>query len=165
MSKNKRKKRFKSYDKALKYLSQIEYINIMIREKQDIIDSLQSSIMIMSVNMKNERVKTSPKDRISETCTKIIDLREQMNKDIKSLIDTEAEIIETIDTYVDNLKQRRVLYLRYLKFLSISSIAKEMHISERTAYRFHNDAVHKVSQKFTSGREWQKMADNGKDCH
>lgn len=144
----KRKKQASAYDRAMRYLSQVEYIDQMIGEKQDIIDSLRSSITGTSASTENERVQTSPKDRLGETCAKIVDLCEQLNKDIDSFVDMKAEVIQTIDQYVDDLKERRLLYLRYLKFIPIESCAKELRISRATAYNFHKAAMQKIARKF-----------------
>lgn len=148
MAEHKRKKRVTPYEKAVNYLSQIEYIEEMIGEKQDIIDSLRSSITGTSASTESERVQTSPKDRLGETCAKIVDLCEQLNKDIDSFVDMKAEVIQTIDQYVDDLKERRLLYLRYLKFIPIESCAKELRISRATAYNFHKAAMQKIGRKF-----------------
>ena len=93
-------------------------------------------------------MQTSPKDRLGETCAKIVDLCEQLNKDIDSFVDMKAEVIQTIDQYVDDLKERRLLYLRYLKFIPIESCAKELRISRATAYNFHKAAMQKIARKF-----------------
>lgn len=148
MAEHKRKKRVTPYEKAVNYLSQIEYIEEMIGEKQDIIDSLWSSITGTSASTESERVQTSPKDRLGETCAKIVDLCEQLNRDIDSFVDMKAEVIQTIDQYVDDLKERRLLYLRYLKFIPIESCAKELRISRATAYNFHKAAMQKIARKF-----------------
>lgn len=148
MAEHKRKKRVTPYEKAVNYLSQIEYIEEMIGEKQDIIDSLRSSITGTSASTESERVQTSPKDRLGETCAKIVDLCEQLNRDIDSFVDMKAEVIQTIDQYVDDLKERRLLYLRYLKFIPIELCAKELRISRATAYNFHKAAMQKIARKF-----------------
>lgn len=148
MAEHKRKKRVTPYEKAVNYLSQIEYIEEMIGEKQDIIDSLRSSITGTSASTESERVQTSPKDRLGETCAKIVDLCEQLKRDIDSFVDMKAEVIQTIDQYVDDLKERRLLYLRYLKFIPIESCAKELRISRATAYNFHKAAMQKIARKF-----------------
>lgn len=148
MAEHKRKKRVTPYEKAVNYLSQIKYIEEMIGEKQDIIDSLRSSITGTSASTESKRVQTSPKDRLGETCAKIVDLCEQLNRDIDSFVDMKAEVIQTIDQYVDDLKERRLLYLRYLKFIPIESCAKELRISRATAYNFHKAAMQKIARKF-----------------
>lgn len=141
-------KKMTPYERAIKYLSQVENIDMMIGEKQDIIDSLRSSITGTSASTESERVQTSPKDRLGETCAKIVDLCEQLNRDIDSFVDMKAEVIQTIDQYVDDLKERRLLYLRYLKFIPIESCAKELRISRATAYNFHKAAMQKIARKF-----------------
>ena len=148
MAENKGKSAVTLYDRTVKYLSQIEYIDEMIGEKQDIIDSLRSSITGTSASTESERVQTSPKDRLGETCAKIVDLCEQLNRDIDSFVDMKAEVIQTIDQYVDDLKERRLLYLLYLKFIPIESCAKELRISRATAYNFHKAAMQKIARKF-----------------
>lgn len=148
MAENKGKSAVTPYEKAVNYLSQIEYIEEMIGEKQDIIDSLRSSITGTSASTESERVQTSPKDRLGETCAKIVDLCEQLNRDIDSFVDMKAEVIQTIDQYVDDLKERRLLYLRYLKFIPIESCAKELRISRATGYNFHKAAMQKIARKF-----------------
>lgn len=145
---SKRRKRVTPYEQALKYLEQVEDIDMMIGEKQDIIDSLRHSIIGTSASTEGDRVQTSPKDRLGETCAKIIDLQNQMNDDIDNLIDTKKEVIQTIDSYVDNLKQRKILYMHYLKYIPIESIGRELHISRATAYKMHKYAVYKVARKF-----------------
>lgn len=141
-------KKMTPYERAIKYLSQVENIDMMIGEKQDIIDSLRSSITGTSASTESECVQTSPKDRLGETCAKIVDLCEQLNRDIDSFVDMKAEVIQTIDQYVDDLKERRLLYLRYLKFIPIESCAKELRISRATAYNFHKAAMQKIARKF-----------------
>ena len=68
------KKEKSPYDQAVQYLSQVQYIDEMIGEKQDIIESMRSSITGTSASVEGERVQTSPKDRLGETCVKIVDL-------------------------------------------------------------------------------------------
>lgn len=143
-----RRKRVTPYEQALKYLSQLEDIDMMIGEKQDIIDSLRHSITGTSASTEGERVQTSPKDRLSETCAKIVDLQNQMNDDIDRFIDMKQEVIHTIDMYVDNLKQRKVLYMKYLKYIPIESIGRDLHVSRATAYNMHKQGVYKVARKF-----------------
>jgi len=136
------------YEKAIAYLSQVEYIDELIGEKQDVIESMRSSITGTSASTEGERVQTSPKDRLGETCAKIVDLCGQMQRDIDRLIETKAEVIQTIDHYVTDLKARRLLYLRYIKYIPLDSAAHEMRISRATAYRMHKSAVFNISQKF-----------------
>lgn len=145
-----RRKRITPYEQAIRYLSQVEYIDMMISEKQDIIESMRSSVTGTSARIDNERVQTSPKDKLGETCAKIADLCTQVNNDIDDLLSTKAEVMQTIDSYVDNLKERKVLYMKYLKFVPIDTCAKELGVSRRTAYNLHRSGVFKIANKFTN---------------
>ena len=136
------------YDQTVHYLSQVQYIDEMISEKQDIIESMRSSITGTSASTEGERVQTSPKDGLGETCVKIVDLCTQMQDDIDRLLEMKAEVIQTIDQYVTDLKARKLLYLRYIKYINIESAAHEMRISRRTAYNLHKAAVISISVKF-----------------
>lgn len=138
-------------DQAVHYLSQVQYIDEMISEKQDIIESMRSSVTGTSASTEGERVQTSPKDRLGETCVKIVDLCTQMQDDIDRLLEMKGEVIQTIDQYVTDLKARKLLYLRYIKYMSIETVAHEMRISRRTAYSLHKVAVTDISVKFKGG--------------
>ena len=59
-----------------------------------------------------------------------------------------VKVMQAIDVYVDDLKERRLLYLRYLKFMPIETCAKELHISRRTAHNLHRTSIIKLSSKF-----------------
>ena len=142
------KKEKSPYDQAVHYLIQLEYIDDMINEKKDIIESMRSSITGTSASVEGERVQTSPKDRLGETCVKIVDLCTQMQDDIDKLLEMKTEVIQTIDRYVTDLKARKLLYLRYIKYMSIETAAHEMRLSRATAYKMHKAAVISISQKF-----------------
>lgn len=139
------------YDQAVHYLTQLEYIDDMISEKRDIIESMRSSVTGTSASVEGERVQTSPKDRLGETCVKIVDLCTQMQDDIDRLLEMKGEVIQTIDQYVTDLKAQKLLYLRYIKYMSIETVAHEMRISRRTAYSLHKAAVTDISVKFKGG--------------
>ena len=142
------KKEKSPYDQAVQYLSQVQYIDEMIGEKQDIIESMRSSITGTSASVEGERVQTSPKDRLGETCVKIVDLCTQMQDDIDKLLEMKTEVIQTIDQYVTDLKARKLLYLRYTKYMNIETAAHEMRLSRRTAYNLHKIAIISISAKF-----------------
>ena len=139
------------YDQAVHYLTQVQYIDEMIGEKQDIIESMRSSVTGTSASVEGERVQTSPKDRLGETCVKIVDLCTQMQDDIDRLLELKGEVIQTIDQYVTDLKARKLLYVRYIQYMSIETVAHEMRISRRTAYNLHKVAVTDISVKFKGG--------------
>ncbi len=59
-----------------------------------------------------------------------------------------TEAIQTIDQYVTDLKARKLLYLRYIKYMNIETAAHEMRLSRRTAYNLHKIAMISILAKF-----------------
>lgn len=132
------------YKKAIKYLSQIEYIDDMINVKQQEIDSLRAKATSMQMNTDSERVQSSGcKDKIGDYCSKIVDLCEEINHDIDDFVDKKADMMHTIDK-LENLEERRLLYYRYFQYLPFTKIAQEMNVSESTVYRTHKSAVQNI---------------------
>lgn len=135
-----------NYEKVIRYLSQIEYIDNMINVKQQEIDSLRAKATSMQMNTDSERVQSSGcKDKIGDYCSKIVDLCEEINSDIDDFVDKKADVMHTIDK-LENLEERRLLYYRYFQYLPFSKIAHEMNISERHIYRMHKAAVHHIAE-------------------
>ena len=74
---------------------------------------------------------------------KIIELENEINSDIDSLVDLKKEIVHAIDA-VNNPELRTLLELRYLCFKSWEAIAREMEFNVRHVYRLHGEALKKV---------------------
>ena len=148
MAKNQQKKRVTPYEKAINYLSQAEYIDLMITEKREMIDNLRSIASSTSMSLTADKVQTSPGDKIGNITAKIVDLEKELNNDIDNFIDMKADIMRTIDQYVDNLRERRLLYRRYLYFEAVETAARSVGVSRRTGYYMHKNAVYKVARKF-----------------
>lgn len=135
-----------SYEKALRYLSQIENIDHMITKKQEQVDALRSLASSTAMNTDSERVQSSGnKDKLGDCCVKIADLCAEINHDIDLFVDRKADIMHTIDK-LDNLDERMLLYCRYFQYMTFVLIAREMHISERHIYRMHKSAVQHFSE-------------------
>lgn len=149
MTKNRKKTRVTPYEKAINYLSRVEDIDQMITEKQEMIDNLRSIASSTSMTLTADKVQTSPGDKVGNICAKIGDLEKEITNNIDYYVDLKADVMRTIDQYVDDLKQRKLLYARYLRFVSIPTAARELHIAERTAYRIHRRGVERVSKRFS----------------
>ena len=136
----------KDYKETIKYLSQIEYIDCMINEKQSIIDSLRASLTGKGVSTEGDRVQSSPVDAISDTCAKIVDLEREINMDIDRLVDMKAQIMKVIDRSIGDLRCRTLIYMRYVKYQPISACAHQLKVSESAAYGIHRDGIRQISR-------------------
>lgn len=68
--------------------------------------------------------------RMADTVSKIVDLQEEINRDVDELVDLKMEIIGVIRS-VEKKEYRVLLELRYLCFKSWEDIAAEMNYSVR----------------------------------
>lgn len=74
---------------------------------------------------------------------KIIDLQDEINRDIDRLVDLKREIMEVIKAVADT-EYQILLEKRYLCFHTWEQIAVDMGYNVRHLYRIHDEALEKV---------------------
>ncbi|NBJ91623.1 DUF1492 domain-containing protein [Parablautia muri] len=84
------------------------------------------------------------KDSIGDTIAKIVDLQEEINRDIDALVDLKAEIYSVIRA-IDNVECQTLLELRYLSFMRWEEIAVQLNYGMENIYRLHRKALNLVS--------------------
>lgn len=84
------------------------------------------------------------KDSIGDTVAKIVDLQEEINRDIDALVDLKAEIYSVIRA-IDNVECQTLLELRYLSFMRWEEIAVQLNYGMENIYRLHRKALNLVS--------------------
>lgn len=82
-------------------------------------------------------------DSIGNTVAKIMDLQEEINKDIDALVDLKAEIIRTIKK-LSNPEHQIILEQRYLQYMKWENIAVEMGYSIQHVFRMHDSALSEI---------------------
>ena len=90
------------------YLRQLKTASIKIEQKEDELERLKAAAESISANNESERVQTTPKDRVSEDVARIMDLKEEINRDIGELLILKNKIINEIQSldshvYIDIL--------------------------------------------------------------
>ena len=68
------------------YLRQLRVFSIKIQQKKDELESLKAAAENVTASIDNERVQTSPKDRMPEDISRIVDLESEIYKDIQELL-------------------------------------------------------------------------------
>jgi DNA-directed RNA polymerase specialized sigma subunit len=81
--------------------------------------------------------------KMADAVCKMIDLQNELKRDIEALVDLKKEIMNTIRLVTD-AEQQTLLEKRYLCFLSWEKIAVEMHYSIQHIYRMHDEALNVV---------------------
>ena len=138
---------------AKEYLKQAFYLDKRINSKLEQVESLNALATKATTTLSD-----MPKDpnkgtsRLGDTIVKIIDLQEEINKDIDKLVDLKAEIVGIIKR-IDNKELQVILEKRYLCFETWEKIAVEMTYDIRHIHRLHNLGLKETSKLLKSCHE------------
>ena len=130
---------------AKEYLSQVMYIDQRINSKLEQVMTLREAATKATATLTDMPRSDSPNLRsMEDTIVKIIDLENEINRDIDQLVDLKAEARRLINQ-VKEPDQQLVLELRYLCYKSCNEIMVELGCSEPTVYRLHGEALKKIA--------------------
>jgi len=135
------------------YLKQAFYLDKRINSKLEQVENLNA--LATKANATLSDMPKSPNrgtSRLEETIVKIIDLQEEINRDIDKLVDLKAEIVRVIKK-VENKELQAILEKRYLCFDSWEKIAFEMNYDIRHIHRLHNLGLKETSKLIKSCHE------------
>lgn len=131
---------------AKEYLSQARMLDIQINTKISQVEQLNLLARKCTATISDTpRNPNRGGSKLEDTVCKIVDLQEEINRDIDRLVVLKNEIISTIKR-VEDTELQIVLEKRYLCFESWKDISTEMNYSEQHIYRLHNAALAKVDE-------------------
>ena len=81
--------------------------------------------------------------RMEDIIVKIVDLENEINRDIDNLVDLKREMVSVIKAVADP-EQQTILELRYLCFKSWEQIAVDMNYSIQHVYRLRDRAYDEI---------------------
>jgi len=123
------------------YLSQARYLDMRIKSKLQQIDSLNELATNCSSVLTGMPRNPSPSTScMADAICKIIDLQNEINRDIDTLVDLKKEIMGVIKAVV-NPEHQTLLEKRYLCFLSWEKIAVDMGYDLRYTHKLHIRAL------------------------
>lgn len=129
---------------AKEYLSQAYRLDKRIDSKIEQIKSLNllatKCTTTLSDMPKSQSISNS---RLEDTVVKIVDLQEEINRDIDSLVDLKRDIVRTIKS-VQNPEYQIILELRYLCFKTWEEIAVQMNCSIDNVFKIRKNALKSV---------------------
>ena len=135
---------------AKEYLSQAKYLDMRINSKIQQLSSLNDlAKKCTSVVTGMPHSPSGSVSAMADTVNKIIDLQEEINNDIDTLVDLKRDIMELIKS-VPDYEAQTILEKRYLCFLSWEQIAVDMHYSIQYAFRIHDKALEDLDAKLES---------------
>lgn len=136
---------------AKEYLSQARFLDMRINSKIQQIASLNDlATKCTSTISGMPRNPNRGSSRMADAIVKIIDLEEEINRDIDALVDLKREIMSTIKS-VSNTEYQTILEKRYLCFISWEQIAVDMNYSMQYAFRMHDRALKEIDRILQSG--------------
>ncbi|MGI6497266.1 MAG: DUF1492 domain-containing protein [Oscillospiraceae bacterium] len=130
---------------AKEYLGQAYRLDQRINSKLEQVASLNE--LATKCTWALTGMPRSPSRRTStmaEVVAKIVDLQTEINHDIDRLIDLKREMVKLIKS-VDNTECQTLLELRYLCFKTWEQIAVDMGYTIDNVYRIHRKALSVVS--------------------
>lgn len=126
------------------YLEQAVYLDQRINSKLTQVENLRSlATKVTTVYSDSPHSPAPDCQRLEKTIAKIVDLENDINKDIDTLVDLKKEITETINKIPD-LRQRTILEMRYLSFRTWEQIAVALDHDIRHVYRLHGEALKQI---------------------
>ena len=126
---------------AKEFLEQVRYVDRAIDSKLEQVERLRNeSTKATSLVSDMPRSSAPNLQRLEDTIIKIIDLEQEINRDIDRLVDLKKAARVSINA-MTNPEERLVLELRYLCYKTWLEIAEAMGVSESTVYRAHGLAL------------------------
>lgn len=123
------------------YLSQARHLDTRIKSKLQQVDSLNELATNCSTILTGmPRNPSASNSRMAEAITKIVDLQNEINRDIDKLVELKREIMGVIKA-VQNPDFQTILEKRYLCFLSWEKIAVDMDYDLRYVHKLHTQAL------------------------
>jgi len=123
------------------YLSQAYRIDQRINSKLAQVMSLRDLLGKATGTLSGAPKAATPNPHTMEdTIAKMVDLENEINEDIDTLVDLKAEIMRRIKR-VENTEYQTILELRYLCFKRWEVIAVELGYDLRYLYKLHDQAL------------------------
>ena len=127
------------------YLSQAYRIDQRINSKLAQVMSLRDLLGKATGTLSGAPKAATPNPHTMEdTIAKMVDLENEINEDIDTLVDLKAEIMRRIKR-VENTEYQTILELRYLCFKRWEVIAVELGYDLRYLYKLHDQALEAIN--------------------
>ena len=131
---------------AKNYLGQAKFLDQRIETKVQQINSLNELATLCAVAISGMPGSPNRGGSKVEDCTvKIVDLQEEVKRDVSHLVDLKRDIMATIRK-VDDPELQVILEKRYLCFIPWEKIAVEMGYSVQHVFRLHDKAAKAVAK-------------------
>lgn len=119
-----------------------------IQQKIEERDKIRDAALKITGTMTPDRVQTSQGgDRIGDAVADYSDLDEMIEQELSVLYQFRHDMINQIQS-LSTLKYIKVLYKKYVQFMGIDEIAKDMNYSYQYIVEMHNAALREFEETF-----------------
>ena len=136
--------------RAKEYLQQLRRLDTVIDQKIKELDDLKvKSTCIGGFDYSKERVQTSPSGDAPyvRTVSRIVDLNEEINREIDDFVDRKHKIINQIQG-LDNPNYIKLLFKRYVEFKKFEEIAFELDFTYQYTIALHGYALKEFEKTY-----------------
>lgn len=134
--------------KVKDYLNQAHRLDQRINSKLEQIDSLHALATKATVTYSDmPRNPNKGKSKIEDIVIKIMELEEEINREINRLVDLKADITHLIKK-LDSHEYQILLEQRYLCYKSWELISVDMGYSIQHTFRLHDEALKELSKYY-----------------
>ena len=126
--------------RAKRYLQEIQRLEELLNQRLEELSSLKAMYGLRGCNL-SEKVQTSTKgDALESSVIKYVELQDKVNTMIDEFVDKKNKIISQIQSLTDT-RCIKILYMRYIRYMSFESIAVELCYSYDHIRRLHAKAL------------------------
>lgn len=130
---------------AKEYLSQARFLDERINSKIQQVTSLNELATKCTSTLSDmPHNPNKGNSTMADAVCKIIDLQEEINRDIDRFVDLKREIMKVIKA-VPDVEYQTILEKRYLCFISWEQIAVDMNYSIQHIHRMHSKALKEIT--------------------
>jgi hypothetical protein len=129
---------------AKSYLREVEKLDVRIQNKLIERQQWQDIAVGITASVGGERVQTSgSQQKMADAVVKCVDMEEEINALVDSLIETKKDVIATIEK-LDNPTEYDILHKRYIQFMPLKEIADRYGREYNTITTTHGRALKNV---------------------
>lgn len=131
---------------AKEYLEQARFLDLRIDAKLEEVERL-NALATKATSVYSDIPGSPNRDtaKMAKTIEKIVDLENEINRDIDALVDLKREITGVIKQVQDQ-EGRYILGRRYLNFAKWECIAVDLSLDIRRIYQIHGKALNNVKE-------------------
>lgn len=136
--------------RAKDFLSRAYLLDVRIKAKEEQLQAAHEMARKATSAMDALRVSgTTSKSKLEDNVVKALSLEEAIEESRSELIETKAEIMETISR-VPDVTHRTLLELRYLNFMRWDKIEREMNYSHSGIMILHRKSLQEIENILTA---------------